>query len=185
LIGISGFIGSITYTYSILLSAALGPTDSTRLIEPLIICFISTLIIFYAYYKTSFPKKWIKILIFLIFILPLGTIGIFSGIQAGYIAVSPVFEKAVIIERNIEIKNGWHFINSNSYFPIANSGLYDCIREQNSKKIIATLEVTLHYGRVSYFRVLKFGSCDVQHPHRNPNAIVPAYVTGEESNSET
>ena len=59
------------------------------------------------------------------------------------------------------------------------------MKELGTNTIRATLEITIHYGSVSYFRVLKFGACEVQYPFNNPNTITPAYIPGEETVNHT
>lgn len=178
--GISVLVVSISYLYSLFLGAALGPIDSAWLIGPFAGCFVGAGFIFYAYHKTSFTRKWIQLIVLLFCVLPISTFGIFSGFQVGYIAASPLFEKVVIIERGVVLERGWHFVNSDSYFPLSEINLHECTKKLGTNRISALLEVTMHYGNVSYFRVLKFGACEVQYPVNNPNTITPAYIPGEE-----
>ena len=152
--GISVLVVSIFYLNSLFLGAALGPIDSAWLISPFAGCFVGAGFIFYAYHKTSFTRKWIQLIVLLFCVLPISTFGIFSGFQVGYITASPLFEKVVTIERDIIFDSGWHFINSDSYFPVSDKNPHACTKELGTNIIRATLEITIHYGNVSYFRLL-------------------------------
>lgn len=182
LTGTSIVIFSIGGIFSLSIGAALGPVESTWYIASLVSCFIGAALVLYAYYKAAFVQRWVKVTVLIIFILPIGGLGILTGLQAIYITAMPVFEKIAVIKREVLVDKGWHwhFVNSSHYFSISNEKTYKCVKNLGTKKTVAILEVTLHYGTPSYFRALKFGECKVDTPIKNPNTIVPEYMPGEE-----
>ena len=185
LVGIVILILSVTSIGSLLIGAALGPIEISWFVAPLAGCLVGAALFLYAYRRTLFRRRWIKAIVFTFLIFPVTGLGILTGLGAGYIAAMPIFEDIVIIKRNVLFESGWHFVNSNSYFPISDKNVHKCIKKLGTKNIVATIEVTLHYGSVSYFRVLKYGECKVQFPIKNPNPIVPAYTRGEENSDHT
>ena len=176
---------SIGGIFSLSIGAALGPVESAWYIAPLVSCFVGAALVLYAYFKAAFARRWVKVTVLIIYVLPVSGLGLLAGLQTVYIAAMPFFEETKIIKRDVLFEHGWHFVNSNSYFGIRGKKLHQCITRLGTKRLVATLEVTLNYGKVSYFRVLKFEECKVESPGRNPNYIVPPYTRGEEINDYT
>lgn len=175
------FSGFLLLGFSV--AAALGPVDARIFLIPFLGIMAAAFCLLIAYRKTAFHRRWAQRLTLFALVIPVTGLAAFSGFYASVIVLQPFFEKVVVIEREVQVDQGWRFTGDETHYLFWDDAMHECLRNRgyvNGEPAIATLHVTLHFGRVSFFRLVNIDNCDNPTPARNGNLIIPAYRRGEE-----